>query len=195
MCLSIGIDLDGVCYDFVDALRQYAAGHHGKPLWSMPEAATWTFYKDQWGWTTEEFREICDLGVDRGHLFKLGTPIDGALAGMKALSEFAELHIITNRFFGSRSAANTKAWLDAWGFPYDSLTFDADKTVVETHLFIEDSPENVEALKAAGTDARLIDRPWNRWADHLPRHTSWSDFVGYAERVYADIQHDHAHLS
>lgn len=165
--MRVGIDLDGVCYDFAESLRCYlrAADLYDKYNVIEGEPDKWHFYLD-WGMTLEEFIEHCNKGANLGWVFGWGEPRDSApdaLAFIKGLGH--SIDIITDRAFGQTpevSEANTKRWLEHHGFVYDSLTFSADKTCVPTDMFIEDKLENYDALAAAGVEVYLVDRPWNQ---------------------------------
>lgn len=165
--LRVGVDLDGVCYDFADSLRLYLS-ESGLDLnynVSLGEVDKWHFYRD-WGMTDEEFVQHCHDGVDAEWIFAVGIPRDNASDAVNFMRAFGNtVHIVTDRSFGKvpeNSQRNTKLWLDVWGFGYDTLDFSADKTSVETDVFIEDKLENYDALEAAGVDVYLVDRPWNQ---------------------------------
>lgn len=164
--MRVGIDLDGVCYDFAESFVRYLR-HSGNTHYDIVdgEPDKWYFYKD-WGMTTEEFLQHCHDGADAGIIFRTGFQRDGAstaIAFMKALGH--SIHIITDRSFGSTpsvSEHNTESWLKECGIVYDTLTFSADKTCVQTDVFIEDKLENYDALVGVGVDCYLVNRPWNQ---------------------------------
>ena len=156
---AVGIDLDGVCYDFADSLRTFLEGTHRK----YPNPIRWEFYED-WGYSLEEFLDLCHDGVDAGVIFSHGEPFPGtrdALLRLRAAGH--SLHVITDRSFGKGggSEAATRVWLDTHKIPFDSLTFSPDKTIVRTDYMIEDKLSNYDALRAAGCEVYLLDRPWN----------------------------------
>lgn len=159
----IGVDLDGVCYDFSASvyLAMEHQNHPKKPS-HKPESETWSFYED-WGLDVKEFIDIVNQGVDDGIIF-CGPCRPGTKEAFRLLREAGHtLHIVTDRRSGTGDNAkeNTYAWLNEHDLPYDTLTFSADKTVVKTDYFIEDKLENYDALEAAGVRAYLVDRPWN----------------------------------
>jgi 5' nucleotidase, deoxy (Pyrimidine), cytosolic type C protein (NT5C) len=166
--LRIGVDLDGVCYDFADSLRIYLARTRQTEKYTVKdgEVDKWHFYLD-WGMTVEDFLDHCHKGADLGIIFALGKPRDAAqdaISFMKLMGH--SIHIVTDRSFGravgyNSSEFNTKKWLNSYEIEYDSLTFSADKTCVPTDIFIEDKLENYDCLVAAGVDCYLVNRPWN----------------------------------
>lgn len=182
--LRIGIDLDGVCYDFSASVREYlvnyAASHR---LEATPPATRWEFYED-WGLDFDGFVATCHDGVDAGIVFSHGEPYPNtaeAFARIKAAGH--TIHVVTDRSFGSNGAseAATRTWLDCHGLPFDSLTFSADKTVVRLDAMIDDKLANYDALEAAGVDAYLLSRPWNLH-DPKPRQRVL-DLLHFAEIV------------
>jgi len=166
----VGIDLDGVCYNFSASVERYLflRQSHRFPGPFIPPTR-WEFYED-WGLSLVEFLEICHSGVDAGIIFSDGAPYPGvqdAFAMIKANGH--SIHIVTDRSFGSQGAseAATRAWLDRYSLPFDSLTFTADKTAVRLDYMVDDKLANYDALDAAGVDVRLLKRAWNQ--DDQPR--------------------------
>jgi hypothetical protein len=66
------------------------------------------------------------------------------------------------------------AWLDHHGVPYWDLCFMKDKAAVGAHLYLEDSPTNIEALRADGHPTIVFSNSTNL---HLapPRAESWTE--------------------
>lgn len=162
--MRIGVDLDGVCFDFPASLRRYleTLGFSGLPT---GEVRRWEFYED-WGLTLDEFLGYCNDGVDAGYVFS-GPARDRAPQAIRALKNAGhEIHIVTDRSFGKNPIASEDAtlhWLYGHDIPFDSLTFSPDKTSVPTDVFIEDKLQNYDALAASGCKPYLVDRPWNRF--------------------------------
>lgn len=165
--MRIGVDLDGVVYEFVDALRSLLIWR-GRIVEPVPPATHWSFYKD-WGLTTPEFLDILCEGI----VFLTGHPTAGAIRGLVRLRNAGHtIHIVTHR----SAEAATETWLHTHGVPYDSLTFSEDKTCVPVDVFIDDRKENYDAIEAAGILAFLYDRPWN--AGHPGRRVAnWAQFT------------------
>lgn len=162
--MRVGIDLDGVCYDFAASFRNHLITNEGFPRWWTPKATRWEFYED-WGFTLDEFMRHFRDGVNKEIIFWQGTPYDGvreAFQNIKAAGH--SIHIVTDRKVGSPGKAerSTVYWLNRYDLPYDSLTFSADKTVVNLDVMVDDKPANYEALTTAGVDAHLLTRPWNQ---------------------------------
>lgn len=162
--MRVGVDLDGVCYDFALHLRRYLVewlGHNPAPYEHL---ASWDFWQ-RWGWDDKRYLAACDEAVDAGCLFATGEPHGGTRDALSALVGAGhEVHIVTARKFGSTPEASelaTLKWLDAYQIPYTSLTMSDDKTSVATDVFIEDYILNYDRLLLAGSTPYLVNRAWN----------------------------------
>jgi hypothetical protein len=184
--LDIGIDLDGVCYDFAGGLREWLVAARGRDRSSMSDPQGWHFYSAQWGLTVPEFLAECTAAVDAGHLFAVGDPLDGVADGIgRLLAAGHRVHLVTDRAgFGAPGAAeaNTRRWLAAHGIAFTTLTLSGDKTVVPTDVFIDDRVENVVALTAAGVRTYVRDQAWNRHLDGPPDDRV-ADFTTFVDRI------------
>lgn len=182
--MRLGIDLDGCGYDFSEAWRiSYCLLHHVDHCRFDPDVVQWHFYEDdEWGnLTTEEFLEVAAWGVKHGIIFSYGLPIRGFAEGMRAMAEDGhELHIVTARSFPGVEAEcqiQTRAWLDRFGVPFDSLTFSEDKTNPMTDFFIDDRDKNLDALAMAGICPVRMNQPWNEHVgEAYPAVHSWAEF-------------------
>lgn len=175
--MRVGIDLDGVCYDFAGSVREYLNHPH-------PDPERWEFYED-WGLSLDDFLTVCHDGVDAGIIFTHGDPYPNVLDAFKIIKGAGHsIHIVTDRAFGQNGAspAATAAWLARHGLDYDSLTFSADKTVVKLDVMVDDKPSNYAALQAAGVDAYLLTRPWNQ---QVPNAQRVLDLLHFAEVICA----------
>lgn len=178
----VGVDLDGVLYDFGAAFRDYMISEHSwKPEWCvLPKR--WEFYED-WGISLAGFKRLCHDAADKGVLWNKSGPIMG-WSDVEALCELRDaghtIHIVTHRGFGSHRSASHEAtarWLGQFKVPYDTLTFSGDKTIIKTDFFIEDNVDNYLALEKAGCRSVLITRPWNEHLGDAVRVSSVACFV------------------
>src|SRR5262249_21745947 len=64
------------------------------------------------------------------------------------------IRIITHRlfihYFHALAVQQTIEWLDHYGIPYHDLCFMKEKEQVGAGIYIEDSPDNIESLRARG---------------------------------------------
>ncbi|MGH9185952.1 MAG: 5' nucleotidase, NT5C type [Acidimicrobiales bacterium] len=182
----LGVDLDGVCGDYTTAFRTVVATERGADPSSLVSDRSWDF--GEW--------ELHDLGgFDRLHrlavlehrMFRTMPVMPGAAEALWRLSDAGVwIRIITHRLcvnWGHRVAvADTVEWLDEHGIPYRDICFLGDKPEVEADCYIDDSPEIVDALRAAGNTVIVFGQPYNRaLAD--PRATDWSE----AEALVLDL--------
>lgn len=163
--MRIGFDLDGVLFNFGDSVKRYLESIGQGHIWKSGPTPKpyWDFYKD-WGWTGQEFVDMCNAGADAGYIF-CGPARRNAAKAVQAVKEMGHtVVIITDRPFGTTpyvSQMNTQKWLAQHKIPFDEIYFSADKTCVPTDMFVEDKLENYDALDAAGTEVYLINRAWN----------------------------------
>lgn len=185
--MRVGFDLDGVLYNFGDSVKRYL-DHIGKgDVWKSgpTKGVFWDFYKD-WGWTSQQFVEMCNDGADAGFIF-CGPAREGAVEAVERVARLGhEIIIITDRQFGKTPASshnNTTEWLAQHGIEYDELVFSADKTAVPTDMFVEDKLENYDALVEAGVHTFLINRAWNvvEGGDTRMRIDSVLDYAKFVE--------------
>lgn len=187
----MGFDLDGVLYNFGDSVKRYL-DHIGQGhLWKSgpTDSPFWDFYKD-WGWTGEQFVQLCNDGADAGFIF-CGPAREHAAAAVGRVAALGhEIIIITDRQFGTTpdvSHRNTENWLREHGIEYDELWFSADKTCAHTDVFVEDKLENYDALVANGTPTYLINRAWNfvEHGDARNRINCISEYADEIEKITA----------
>lgn len=156
--LRIGLDIDGPMYDFPGAVARYLQVRTGRSAVELGPVVHFDFFEKDWGLSREEFLDLRAAGIEAGVIFGTGEPVPGArdaLANFRAAGH--SLHVVTARWATSRVRELTKRWLAENGLVYDTLTFSNDKTTVRTDVFIDDSPEHVDALRAVGTEAFLFD--------------------------------------
>lgn len=181
----IGIDLDGVIYNFEESVRHYLVNWEGYSRDELPDPTGWHIDK-QWGMTRKQFQMYCHLGVDIGVIFLHGGAIRAAREGVSALREQGHtIHICTARDYGQSgaSASNTARWLAHESIYYDSLTFSHDKTIVAVDYMIDDRIENYDALVGAGVRAVLMDQPWNQDEEDQRGRVRASDMLDFANMV------------
>jgi hypothetical protein len=178
----IGIDLDGVAHCFVGGIHRYlrAIEHHGIPAEVVgTEVPGFTFYQD-WGLTDEDFDRVHDEATEQGFAYS-GDLLDEAASWVRMLHAMGHtIHIVTSR--PRSSIGFTSDWLDLHDFPFDSLTFSRDKTVVSTDAFIEDQVNHYTNLERSESVPFLVTRGWNR---ETPGNFFRVDDIGQFARMVA----------
>lgn len=196
----IAVDCDGVLYCWDRTVRYMLREKYkkdGRPY--PPElddpATSWNAVEeavspDMWEWVWTE-------GVEQG-LFRHGDVMSGAIFGVQALHEFADLMIVTSR--PEQGVYDTMSWLVhhlrqtvplvgihilSHGQPKSSVTPTPD-------LLIDDGPHNVaDWILNTDSSVLLFDQPWNRdstpsmWRRAL-RAYGWKDAVGKAKTLLTE---------
>jgi len=119
------------------------------------------------------------FAVKERDLFQKLPPIEGAAAALRRLSALdVRIRIITHRlyikWFHQQAVQQTVEWLEHHGIPYWDLCFMRDKGAVGADLYIEDSPINVERLRASDQEVLVFRNSTNR---HIaePGVTDWAE--------------------
>lgn len=197
--MKLGIDLDGVVYNFGQAwedyfrnliadVRQMPLGH---PEWLVevacelpqivpPRGAHWDFY-DVYGLDWPQFEYISELGVEEDRIFRHGEMMPNAAEVMMLLQNHGHsIHIITHRFFGEKSVSHTEAWLQDRNVPFDTLTFAKDKSIVGVDLLLDDLDKNLLSM-GDDTIKVLMANTWNDHVEHpeIFEVNSWYAFYAF----------------
>lgn len=162
----VAVDIDGVLYELVEALRQWRHRRLGVPLAAMPDPGV---YDLETAWNYSSGALVADLvaGVKDREVFWKGPAHQPGLAGVRALKAAGHrVVLVTARNLPGiedlcREA--TEFWLASPGVEvdYDELILASDKTTVEWDFLIDDYEKNVRAGHGAGRHAVLVNRGWN----------------------------------
>jgi 5'(3')-deoxyribonucleotidase len=176
-----GVDLDGVVADFYGGLRPIAAEWLGVDLATLPERVSWGLA--EWGVDAAPggYERLHRFAVTQRQLFLTMPPMAGAPQALRRLSaEGVRIRIITHRlfikYFHQVAVSQTIEWLDRHDIPYWDLCFMQQKTAVGADLYIEDSPTNIERLRAEGAKTIVFSNSTN---EHLPgpRANNWEEVL------------------
>jgi 5'(3')-deoxyribonucleotidase len=174
----LGVDLDGVCADFIGALRPIAAEWLGVPAEELAEKVTYGFPE----WKLEragKYEDLHRFAVIQRDLFRELKPMRGAPAALRRLSAHdIRIRLITHRlyikYFHQEAIKQTTEWLEHHGIPYWDLCFMRDKAAVGADLYIEDSPDNVQKLRDDGHKTIVFSNSTNEGLPG-PRANSWEE--------------------
>jgi 5'(3')-deoxyribonucleotidase len=150
--IVLGVDLDGVCADFYARMREVASEWFEKPIDELTTEVTYGL--PEWGIeNTDQYRSLHRFAVTARNLFGTVPMIPGARRVLRRLSdEGYHIRIITHRlfiqYFHAMAVQQTIEWLDSRGIPYFDLCFMKEKDQVGADIYIEDSPNNIERLRA-----------------------------------------------
>lgn len=185
-----GVDLDGVCADFYKGLRPIAAEWLGVDVNTLPERVSWGL--PEWGINKAPggYEALHKFAVTQRDLFLNLPPIPGAPQALRKLSnEDVRVRIITHRFFikffHQVAAKQTIMWLDANDIPYWDLCFMQEKSAVGANLYVEDSPANIQKLRAEGLNTIVFVNSTNEEFDP-PKANSWDEVVLLALKFKKD---------
>jgi 5'(3')-deoxyribonucleotidase len=176
--LVLGIDLDGVCADFCGGLRPLAAEWLGVRAESLTEEVTsglpeWGIDRAPGGY--EAFHRFA---IGQRALFRSLMPVPGAGPVLRRLTyeHDVRIRVITQRlcakYLHQIAIRQTAEWLDSHDIPYWDLCFIQDKSAVGADLYLEDSPESIGELRAAGRRVVVFTNATNRGVAG-PRANSW----------------------
>lgn len=184
----LGVDLDGVVADFARGLKPIAAEWLGVAESSLTDQISYGFR--EWGLERAGgYDALHRFAIKDRELFACLPPIPGAPAALRRMSAAGDIRIriITHRlyihWFHKEAIRQTTEWLEHHGIPYWDICFMRDKAAVGADLYLEDSPDNIQALRAAGHETIVVVNSTN---DHLPgpRAGSWEDIEAMVrERV------------
>lgn len=176
----VAVDIDGVLYELVDALRQWRHRRLGVPLAAMPDPGVYDL-EAAWNYPTGGGGLVADLvaGVRDGEVFWKGAAYRPGLDGVRALKAAGHrVVLVTARNLPGvedlcREA--TVAWLASPGVEveYDDLILVSDKTTVDWDFLIDDYEKNVRAGHGVGRHAVLVNRGWN--VSVALRQSPWED--------------------
>ena len=181
----LGLDLDGVCGDYNRALRRVLAKKREVAEDSLPLAVSWNF--PEWGLTREEFLELHEEAVTRHKIFFDMPVIEGAHDALWELSnQGVWIRVITHRLLTSGAhrtvAQDTVSWLDQHRIPYRELCFVGHKTEVGADVYIDDSPTNIDSLRANGGNVIVFEQHANLDKPG-PRAKNWPEAQALVEAM------------
>lgn len=189
--IVIGIDLDGVCANYYDALRNHVAAKNGIPADQITELypAPTSYDMIEWPDFEHNFIKYHADAVSNG-IFKNMAAIPGASYTLWKLNEEGyHLRIITSRFVkhgqNAQVVSDTAFWLDQNDIPYRDIMFVKDKADVYADIYIDDSPENILNLRGAGRNAIVFDASYNRMLES-PRANDWDEVYQIISSLYSE---------
>ncbi len=185
----VGVDLDGVCGDHTAAFREVVASELGVDPTTLADQTSWNFY--EWGLDDDSFLTMHRKGVLDHRMFRSMPVMEGAADALWRLSDAgAWIRLITHRLYTNWghavAVADTVEWLDTAGIPYRDLCFLGQKPQVEAHVYVDDAPHNIEALRDEGNTVIVFDQPYNR-AVAGPRAANWLE----VETLVRDLMFEH----
>lgn len=196
---TVNVDLDGVLYPWSEQFASYVGairGGKGIFWWyysgvekPYPEPTTWNFWPE-WDLTEDDFKMLFRNAVRDGVVWGEGKPLPGAqwLMGQLSSNDYL-VRIVTTRLTNDHTFASvqrlTSDWLDQYAIPYREIAYIGDggtKADYRADFAIDDSPTNVEEMRAVGIRAHLLARTWNQSSD-LGFVITLREFYGAIEKA------------
>lgn len=162
MITDVGIDMDGVLFDFATEFYNYASDL--TPLVHLAPPRRWDFYLD-WGWDSKTFERRLDEATEKG-LFRTASPMFEAEEGWKRLKDMGlKLHVLTHR--KPNAYRDTVDWLIRNDMVPDGLHFGNYKGILadiaeEEAAGIDDYIVYYKQYQEVGVKSFLMTQPWNR---------------------------------
>lgn len=195
----VNVDMDGVVYDFVDAMRDafdYRRDTFGNTTeWPNPDR--WQIW-DVWPITRQQFYDVLYAEIREGIMFRYGLEIEGAKAALEGLARRGwHIRIVTNKTFRDRkitetARASTLWWLSDHKIPYDTIAFtdgEVGKQGLRADMVIDDKPK-LSAWAQPDSLNILFDQPWNQppslteSGENVVRAFGWHDLTATVDKVF-----------
>lgn len=175
--LNVGVDLDGVTYEFHRAFGPLLLRHG--IVEELPTPTNWNFFED-FGLNREQFHDVMGKFVTAGELFWHGPEVAGAREGLAALAERGHrIVFVTERAIAGYELIMRRAtyyWLAMNGMPHDALII-GPKIGLGLDVMLDDAPHVIAGMRGERTLGVYYDQPWNHADDDAARVTSWAEFI------------------
>jgi uncharacterized HAD superfamily protein len=179
--MRLGIDMDGVVYDWEGTARFLLKWHHN---YDLPVSCRWDFIKDNienndWQW-------LWSAGVKKYGLFRHGDCYRGTFEALRELDKAGhDIVIITKR--PKEAAKDTLAWLAFHEVPAREVHIigpDGHKGSITCDVYVDDSPKVAMELEEAGLRCLLWTRPWNTAHQaSVDRISNWKTLLFLVEKM------------
>jgi len=149
---NIGIDLDGVFYDFLTPFLKLVNGDLGT-IYDINDITKWSLSKS--GLIThKQGREFLKKFTEEGQIKKM-KPLPGAAASLRVLSQFYKIYFITSRWPDAQIQTIESLDRDLGSKFYEhpvifcSRDYSKGQAVKELNAkyFVDDKPTNIEQVK------------------------------------------------
>jgi hypothetical protein len=170
----IGLDLDGVCCDYVAYLRGFLLAA-GRDHASLPEPRD--YHLADW-FDSPADRVAAHTAAVAAGLHRDAPPLPGAPDGIRALRDAGAQAIAVSargsyRESPGRLRADIQSWARANGIVFDGVHLGRPKSGAGCDAYVDDGPDDVLTLRSTGHLAIVFDQPWNRDIPD-PRAHGWA---------------------
>lgn len=165
--MIIGLDLDGVVYDYVENLKHFLRYNHGVFLDVLTRPITSYNIAENWGVKERQFAAWQDEFVLSGGFAK-GKPMPGAVDLIaNSIKEGNQIYLITERGSSGncriKASQDTLSWIGDY-LPHPSgVVFAKDKHLVECDIYLDDCTDVLKGIRKYRTNALPVccTRSWN----------------------------------
>jgi 5'-nucleotidase len=170
----IGLDLDGVCCDYIAYLRGFLLAAGRTPV-SLPEPHDYRL--SDW-FDTSDARAAAHTAAVAAGMHRDAPPLPGAQDGIRALRA-AGARVVGVSARGSHGEhpeqlrQDIRIWARTNDITFDDVHLGRPKSGAGCDAYVDDSPDEVRTLRSAGHLAVVFDQPWNRDVPG-PRVHGWS---------------------
>lgn len=173
--MRVGLDLDGVVFDFAGFANRWLSRHHDVAPISVDR---WDWYK---GYENgdKSWRKLWDHVAETGAFRRL-LVLPGAVTSIRRMTKAGiEVVFITAR--NPKFTEDTRYALSCYGFGDAEeypLYMEREKWRVAADLYVDDQPANVTSLRERQCAAYLFAQPWNEVEGvGLPTLHGWGDVL------------------
>lgn len=175
--LKIGIDIDGVIVNLVEAMRTHLSDACG---YFVSDDHIYCFDIGK-ALNIENEMENIWKKVYESDCLRRAPAIEGAIEGMNKIKD-NYIWLITER--PEKTKDDTERWLNSKSIKYDKLEIGGNhKQFVMNKgidIFIEDNFEQAQSIAETGVCTLLLDHPWNRKeiiTNKCKRVKSWNEIL------------------
>jgi len=177
-----GVDLDGVVADFIAGMKPIAAEWLGVAEQELTDEVSYGFKEWKLG-GQKGYADLHRFALRERRLFEVLPVVEGAGVALRRLSRRGvRIRIITHRlyipWFHRQAVVQTVEWLEKHGIPYWDLCFMAAKSSVDADVYVEDAPENIEKLRAAGRNVIVMRNSTNKHVKD-PAAQTWTEIESW----------------
>lgn len=184
----LGVDLDGVVANFQAGLKSIAAEWLGVSENVLTDEVSYGF--PEWGLDAlGGYDALHRFAVKERSLFARLPEMAGAGPALRRISTAkVRIRIVTHRlyihWFHRDAIQQTVDWLEQHAIPYWDLCFMRDKSAVGAHLYLEDNPHNIAALRADGHRTIVFENSTNRHVA-APKASNWTQMESLIQEELA----------
>jgi 5'(3')-deoxyribonucleotidase len=192
MTFTIGLDLDGVCYQW-DRTARYMIRQRILDRGETPDPGL-SWPSESWDWIQDhspkaDWRWLWSGGIEAG-LFRYGHVVRGAMEGVRELAKLGSVVAITAR--PQSAVHDTLAWLSLFfdKVPLSGIVIQSDgqkksQVTPAPDVYIDDGIHNYLDI-LGNTEAYIVQfvQPWNRlWSPRESDRGRWLRADGWPETV------------